>query len=127
MKKQIIRPLLTCAAALVFTGCSTAHHPSDAEISAQVLGSWTCVGGSRLIYSPDGSWLNQCMSDGKPLYFSGTWQVKDSVLTRTVTNAPVIGGRSVVGGMSLDKIIRIETNQIIYKNKVNGKTEALSR
>jgi len=122
MKKQIIRPLLTCAAALVFIGCSTAHHPSDAEIRQQLPGSWAGSGGSTITYQPDGSWSNPCMSQGHTVNFDGTWQVKDGVLTHVVTNAP-----AGIGGISQFRIVRVDANQMVYENEGNGKTETMSR
>jgi VCBS repeat-containing protein len=125
MKKQTFRVLLACAIALVFTGCSPAHHQSDADIRQNVSGTWTRDVYGTMTIAPDGSWSNMVLNSNLTNFYSGTWQLKDGVIIMTLTNTSVSDESSTIGRTKQYNVIHVDDHHFVYE--LSGETNTLSR
>jgi hypothetical protein len=78
-----------------------------------------------MTYTPDGSFSIISRKPSHTNFFAGTWQIRDRVLIMTLTNAPVVKGRSLVGGIERYSIVYADDHQLICNQ--DGQTISLTR
>jgi hypothetical protein len=96
----------------------------DAKLARKIAITWTGEAEAGTIaLSPEGSFEITRKSDTN--IFAGTWLIKDGGLIMTLTNAPVINGHSLAGGVARCKIISMDAHKIVYSS--GGRDVTLSR
>jgi hypothetical protein len=109
------------ALSLLLTACSR----RDAKLDRQIAGTWTREGSGTMTFTSDGSFSTILRKPDHTNSFAGTWQIRDRVLIMTLTNAPAIKGRSLVGGVERYNIIHVDDHEFLYEE--SGQTHTLSR
>jgi hypothetical protein len=109
------------ALSLLLTACR--RH--DVKLEQQIAGTWTRDESGTLTFAPDGSFSIVSWKQSHTNSFAGTWQISERVLIMTITNAPVIKGRSLVGGVERYNIVHVDDHQFLYEE--SGQTHTLSR
>jgi len=110
------------ALSLLLTACSR----RDAKLDRQVAGVWNRESTSNtMTYASDGSFSIIVRKPSHTNSYAGTWQIRDQVLIMTYTNAPVVKGRSLVGGIERYSIIHADDHQLICNE--DGQTVTLTR
>jgi hypothetical protein len=109
------------ALSLLLTACNR----RDSKLDQQIAGTWTREGSGTLTFAPDGSFLIVVVKPDHTNSFAGTWQTKHRVLIMTLTNAPVINVRSLIGGVEQYNIIAVNDHEFLYEE--SGQTNTLSR
>ena len=108
------------ALSLLLTACS--RH--DTKLAKQIAGTWAGEAeAGTMAFAPNGSFVIAKKSDTN--IFAGTWQIKDGDLIMTLTNAPIIHGHSLAGGVTRCKIVSMDAHQFVYSSA--GRAVTLSR
>ena len=105
---------------LLLTACS--RH--DTKLARQIAGTWTgdALAGTMAL-APNGSFVIARKSDTNIL--AGTWKINDGDLVMTLTNAAIMDGHSLAGGVTRCKIISIDAHQFVSRSA--GRVVTLSR
>ncbi len=117
MKKFIIIILVLSS---ILTGCNR----RDTKLTRAVSGSWT-HGAHEIAMSPDGSFFESFHPPKGTLTYAGTWQIKDGILSFTVTNVSGPKPHEAVGSVDRGTIISVDAHHLVYKSQ--GQTISLSR
>src|SRR5471030_1676903 len=97
------------ALSLLLTACS--RH--EAKLDQQIAGTWTGEAeAGTMTFAPDGGFSVVRKSDTNIM--AGTWQITDRDLVLTLTNAPLMHGRSVVGSVSHNRIVSMDAHQFVF-------------
>jgi hypothetical protein len=75
--------------------------------------------------SPDGSFSETFHPPKGTLTYAGTWQIKDGILSFTVTNVSGPEPHEAVGSVDRGEIVSVDSNHLVYKSQ--GQTISLSR
>lgn len=112
--------IIILALSSVLTACSR----RDTELTHAVGGSWT-HGNHEITLSSDGSFLESFHPPKGTLTYAGTWQIKDGILSFTLTNVSGPEPHEPVGTVDRGKILSVDSNHLVYKSQ--GQTINLGR
>ena len=103
----------------------TACNRQSAKFSKQIVGTWQSKGAGTESFNTDASFLIKERTSTQTNDYAGTWQIKDTVMTLTFTNATG-SAPEVQAGNTIDfKIIRMDAHHLSYT--VNGVTNSCNR
>jgi len=117
MKKFVT---IVLALSSILTACSR----RDTKLTHAVSGSWT-HGTHEITMSPDGSFFESFHPRKGTLTYAGTWQIKNEILSFTVTNVSGPEPHEAVGTVDRGEIISVDPHNLVYKSQ--GQTISLSR
>lgn len=105
---------------LILTACSS----RDTKLTRMVAGRWM-HGTHEIALLLDGRFFESFQPPKGTLTYAGTWQIRDGILSFTVTNASGPEPHEPVGSVDRGKIVSVDAHHLIYK--CEGQTIRLSR
>jgi outer membrane biogenesis lipoprotein LolB len=116
---KIILTILTLS--LLLTACSR----QTAKISKQIVGTWQSEGAGTESFNSDASFLFDVRTSTHTNDYAGTWQIRDTAMTLTITNATGPDPEVQTGNTMQFQIIHVDAHHLSYA--VSGHTVLCSR